>query len=260
MRRTCRTRRATGRSPTRHRHRVRAARPAASTRSPAPTATACRSSTSRARRSRGSRAIYDCGVSRATSRSSAAPTCRAARSRPTRPTPTATARPPATAKPQALGFDVLKADGTGRNGTFILEVTDPLHPKTIAFAEVPQGSHNQTVHPSGKYMYNSNSDLITSPQPAIEVHRHDRPVGAQDGRRAGAADAPRARHRVARHLVQQGRHARLLGRALAGRDHRHARSRRTRRSSRASWTRRSTSGTSSSRSRSPTSSAASASS
>ena len=70
---------------------------------------------------------------------------------------------------QALGFDVLKADGTGRNGTFIVEVTDPLHPKTIAFAEVPQGSHNQTVHPSGKYMYNSNSDLITSPQPAIEV-------------------------------------------------------------------------------------------
>jgi hypothetical protein len=70
---------------------------------------------------------------------------------------------------QALGFDVLKADGTGRNGTFILEVTDPLRPKTLSFAEVPQGSHNQTVHPSGRYMYNSNSDLITSPQPAIEV-------------------------------------------------------------------------------------------
>jgi hypothetical protein len=70
---------------------------------------------------------------------------------------------------QALGFDVLKPDGTGRNGTFILEVTDPLHPKTLSFAEVPQGSHNQTVHPSGRYMYNSNSDLITSAQPAIEV-------------------------------------------------------------------------------------------
>jgi hypothetical protein len=70
---------------------------------------------------------------------------------------------------QALGFDVLKPDGTGRNGTFILEVTDPLHPRTLSFAEVPQGSHNQTVHPSGRYMYNSNSDLITSPQPAIEI-------------------------------------------------------------------------------------------
>ena len=34
---------------------------------------------------------------------------------------------------------------------------------------VEQGSHNQTVHPSGNYLYNSNSDLITSYQPAIEV-------------------------------------------------------------------------------------------
>jgi hypothetical protein len=69
----------------------------------------------------------------------------------------------------ALGFDVLKSNGTGKNGTFILEVTDPLNPTTLSFAEVPQGSHNQTVHPSGKYMYNSNSDLITSALPAIEV-------------------------------------------------------------------------------------------
>jgi hypothetical protein len=69
----------------------------------------------------------------------------------------------------ALGFSVLKSNGSGKNGTFILELTDPLNPKTLSFAEVPQGSHNQTVHPSGKYMYNSNSDLITSYQPAIEV-------------------------------------------------------------------------------------------
>jgi hypothetical protein len=34
---------------------------------------------------------------------------------------------------------------------------------------VEQGSHNQTVHPSGNYLYNSNSDLITSYEPAIEV-------------------------------------------------------------------------------------------
>jgi hypothetical protein len=70
---------------------------------------------------------------------------------------------------QALGFNVHKPNGAGKNGTFILEVTDPLNPKTLSFAEVPQGSHNQTVHPSGKYMYNSNSDLITSALPAIEV-------------------------------------------------------------------------------------------
>jgi hypothetical protein len=69
----------------------------------------------------------------------------------------------------ALGFEVLKADGTGRNGTFIADITDPLAPHTVSFVHVEQGSHNQTVHPSGNYLYNSNSDLITSYEPAIEV-------------------------------------------------------------------------------------------
>jgi hypothetical protein len=69
----------------------------------------------------------------------------------------------------ALGFDVLKEDGTGRNGTFIADVTHPLHPRTVGFVEVAQGSHNQSIHPSGNYLYNSNSDLITSLEPAIEV-------------------------------------------------------------------------------------------
>src|SRR5687768_12124601 len=68
----------------------------------------------------------------------------------------------------ALGFDVLKSDGTGANGTFIAEITDPLHPKTVSFVRYAQGSHNMTVHPSGEWIYNSNSDLITSTQPAIE--------------------------------------------------------------------------------------------
>jgi hypothetical protein len=69
----------------------------------------------------------------------------------------------------ALGFDVLKANGTGKNGTFIAEITDPLHPVTVSFVEIAQGAHNQSVHPSGDYLYNSNSDLITSFQPAIEI-------------------------------------------------------------------------------------------
>jgi hypothetical protein len=69
---------------------------------------------------------------------------------------------------EALGFNVRKSDGTGRNGTFIVELTDPLNPKTVSFVEFPQGSHNMTVHPSGEWLYNSNSDLITSVQPAIE--------------------------------------------------------------------------------------------
>jgi hypothetical protein len=68
----------------------------------------------------------------------------------------------------ALGFDVRKANGSGRNGTFILELTDPQNPTTVSFVEFAQGSHNMTVHPSGEWLYNSNSDLITSVQPAIE--------------------------------------------------------------------------------------------
>jgi hypothetical protein len=62
-------------------------------------------------------------------------------------------------------FDAINAqgeddfDGT-ELGTFIVDVTDPTKPTTLSFLEVPEGSHNQTVHPSGDYLYNSNSDLI----------------------------------------------------------------------------------------------------
>lgn len=69
----------------------------------------------------------------------------------------------------ALGFDVKKPNGQGKNGTFIADVTDPANPVTVSFVEVAQGSHNMTVHPSGRFLYNSNSDLITSPLPAIEI-------------------------------------------------------------------------------------------
>ncbi len=69
---------------------------------------------------------------------------------------------------EALGFDAIKSDGKGRFGTFIAEITDPAAPKTISFVEFTQGSHNMTVHPGGEWLYNSNSDLITSTQPAIE--------------------------------------------------------------------------------------------
>jgi hypothetical protein len=70
----------------------------------------------------------------------------------------------------ALGFNVLKANGSGKNGTFVVELTDPRNPRTVSFVEIGQGSHNMTVHPSGRYLYNSNADLITSLQPAIEVY------------------------------------------------------------------------------------------
>jgi hypothetical protein len=58
-------------------------------------------------------------------------------------------------------------------GTFIADVTNPKEIRTVGFIPVPDGaSHNGTVHPSGKYFYNSNSDLITSlaaGPPSIEV-------------------------------------------------------------------------------------------
>ncbi len=72
----------------------------------------------------------------------------------------------------ALGFDIKKSATRGKNGTFIVDITKPLQPKTVSFVEVPKGSHNQTVHPGGRYLYNSNSDLITSAvlsNPSIEV-------------------------------------------------------------------------------------------
>lgn len=45
----------------------------------------------------------------------------------------------------------------GGDGTLIIDITDPASPVTVAFVEIDGGSHNQTVHPSGDYLYNSNS-------------------------------------------------------------------------------------------------------
>lgn len=45
-----------------------------------------------------------------------------------------------------------------RHGTFIVDVTNPRRPTTVSFVDVKEGSHNQTVHPSGRYLYNSNAD------------------------------------------------------------------------------------------------------
>jgi hypothetical protein len=61
------------------------------------------------------------------------------------------------------------APGQTQFGTFIAEITDPRNPRTIAFIKVAKGSHNMTVHPSGNYLYNSNSDLATDISPSIEI-------------------------------------------------------------------------------------------
>jgi hypothetical protein len=56
-------------------------------------------------------------------------------------------------------------------GTFLVDLTDPTKPTTVSFIEIAKGSHNQTVHPSGDFLYNSNSDLIVnSPLPQITIH------------------------------------------------------------------------------------------
>ena len=54
-------------------------------------------------------------------------------------------------------------------GTVIVDITDPATPKTLSFAPVKLGSHNMTVHPSGRYLFNSTSDLLTSTSPAIQI-------------------------------------------------------------------------------------------
>ena len=60
---------------------------------------------------------------------------------------------------RALGFNV---EATQGRGTFIADITNPAKPETVSFVAVPLGSHNQTVHPSGNFLYNSNSELITN--------------------------------------------------------------------------------------------------
>lgn len=53
----------------------------------------------------------------------------------------------------------IKSYGKTPYGTFIANITNPYKPKTVSFVPIEAGSHNQTVHPSGRYLYNSNSDL-----------------------------------------------------------------------------------------------------
>jgi hypothetical protein len=54
----------------------------------------------------------------------------------------------------------------------------------VSFLPVPQGSHNMTLHPSGKYLYNSNSDLygddITPNVTIYDVRRPSAPKQVQE--------------------------------------------------------------------------------
>ena len=78
-------------------------------------------------------------------------------------------------------------------GTYIIDVTNPRRPKSAGFISVPEGSHNGTVHPSGKYFYNSNSNLYTNTmtdkggQPGIEIYDIR---NVEKPRRVGHLDLP----------------------------------------------------------------------
>jgi hypothetical protein len=61
------------------------------------------------------------------------------------------------------------------SGTVIVDLTTPTRPETVSYLHVPRGSHNMTIHPSGDYLYNSNSDLITSTAPTITIYDVSRP-------------------------------------------------------------------------------------
>ncbi len=60
-------------------------------------------------------------------------------------------------------------------GTVIVDITQPAEPQSVSFLPVPRGSHNMTIHPSGNFLYNSNSDLISSTRPAVTIYDIRRP-------------------------------------------------------------------------------------
>ncbi len=62
------------------------------------------------------------------------------------------------------------------SGTVIVDISTPTSPRTVSFVPVPRGSHNMTIHPSGDYLYNSNSDLITSTSPTITIYDISQPA------------------------------------------------------------------------------------
>lgn len=65
----------------------------------------------------------------------------------------------------------------GDAGTVLVDITSPRNPRSLSFLPVPQGSHNMSLHPSGKYLYNSNSDLYTSGKvPNVTIYDVRKPM------------------------------------------------------------------------------------
>jgi len=59
-----------------------------------------------------------------------------------------------TANPSACFQDIGATPGVG---TLIIDITDPTEPRSVSHITFAGGSHNQTIHPDGNYLYNSNS-------------------------------------------------------------------------------------------------------
>ena len=69
-----------------------------------------------------------------------------------------------------LAIDPFGDFGRAGIGTYIAEITNPARPRTVSYVASPKGAHNMTVHPSGRYLYESNSNLYTTAADAgIEV-------------------------------------------------------------------------------------------
>ena len=65
----------------------------------------------------------------------------------------------------------------GDAGTVLVDLTSPRTPRSVSFLPVPQGSHNMTLHPSGDYLYNSNSDLYSDDvTPNVTIYDVRRPT------------------------------------------------------------------------------------
>ena len=108
----------------------------------------------------------------------------------------------------ALGFDVKKSTAAGKNGTFIAEITDPLHPVD----GLVRRDHPGRAQPERPPERELPLQLELGPDHVLPAGdrdlRHPQLRGAGEDRGARAADAARPRHRVARHqLLDDGSRA-----------------------------------------------------
>ena len=60
---------------------------------------------------------------------------------------------------------------TGQVGLLVVSIANPASPTTVGFVPVPQGVHNATWHPGGRYVYTSDSKLTpyVSPLPGGQL-------------------------------------------------------------------------------------------